>query len=231
MTVQPLFQSENLRDTLFTQIRGALNHQFGDRRITANAGLGYRRLMFGNKVLAGVNSFLDYEHDFHHSRASIGAELRWAGLDFYANNYWNLSGKHTADSGSVEEPLDGHDFEITAQLPYLRWARARGKRFWWDTVAASEDVKGWSASLEMDLHANLQLEAGIKDTNTIDSEAFVQIRFRLASANRPTAFSEPVDGTAWRLRDMRDHTLDKVRRENKISVERTSGGVVIARGD
>ena len=231
LTVQPLFQSEDARDTVFTQLRGALNHQFGDRRITGNAGLGYRRLLFGNRVLVGVNTFLDYEFDFNHSRASVGGEVRWAGLDFYANNYWSLSRLHSADSAAFEEPLDGHDLELTAQLPYLPWARVRGRKFWWDTVNASEDIKGWSASVEMDLHANLQVEAGVKDTNFIENEAFVMLRFRLASANRPTAFSNPVAGRAWEMRDMRAHTLDKVRRENKIILERSAGGVVITRGN
>lgn len=61
LTVQPLFQSEGLRDTVFTQMRLDFNHQFGQSRYTSNIGVGYRRLLLNNTVLAGVNVFHDFE--------------------------------------------------------------------------------------------------------------------------------------------------------------------------
>jgi hypothetical protein len=109
-----------------------------------------------------LNAFHDYEWNFNHSRASVGGELRWSGLDFYVNKYWALSGKHTADNSASERPLDGFDIELTAQVPYLPWARARARRVWWDSVDAAEDVKVWGASLEMDLLQNLTFEAGLQ---------------------------------------------------------------------
>ena len=142
LTVQPLFQTPDMRDTFFTQFRVARNRQFGGTRTTTNLGFGYRRLLLDNTLLAGLNAFHDFEWNFNHSRASLGGELRWSGFDLYTNKYWAVSGKHTADSGAAERPLDGFDMELTAQVPYLPWARARARRVWWDAVDASEDVKG-----------------------------------------------------------------------------------------
>ena len=66
---------------------------------------------------------------------------------------WGLSNGHTDNQklGIEEEPLDGHDIELTGQVPYLPWARVTGRRYWWKTKTASEDIKGWEASINMDL--------------------------------------------------------------------------------
>ena len=49
--------------------------------------------------------------------------------------------------------------------------------------------------------------------------------------NRPVATStQVVSKDPWLMRDMKDYRLDKVKRENKIIVERRSGGITIARG-
>ncbi len=86
--------------------------------------------------------------------------------------------------------------------------------------------------MELDLLQNLQVEAGAYDDNFIEPEYFVKMRFRVANPDRPVmASSRFVDRQAYRLRDMRKHTLDKVRRQNEIILERSSGGIVIARGD
>ena len=237
LTVQPFYESDAFQDTIFTQFSQRRYDKFGESRDVSNIGLGYRRLLLGNAGLIGANGFFDYEWDNHHQRASVGIEAKWAGLDFSANKYFGISSAHTVGSaGAEEEPLDGHDIELTAQLPYLPWARIRGRRYWWQTVEAAEDVKGWSGSIEMDLHQNLQIEGGVVSDNFIkdgnDNEGFVMVRFSMdLGENRPVATSNRmIDSVAWHMRDMKDYRLDKVRRENKIIVERRSSGVVIARG-
>ncbi len=232
LTVQPLWESEDLKDTVFTQLSFRQYELFNRHREVLNGGLGYRRLLFDNSVLVGFNGFYDYEFDFNHQRSSIGFEAKWAGFDLSANRYWGLSDEHTAGSAAVtEEPLDGHDIELTAQLPYLPWARVRGKRYWWQTQNLSEDIKGWSASVEMDLLQNLQFEAGVTDDNYIEEkEYFAQARLTFLFG-RPVAMSNSlVSDNPWLMRDMSEYRLDKVRRENKIIVERRSSGVVITRG-
>jgi len=152
LTVQPLYQSGDARDTVFTQLRIARDYTFGQYRVTTNAGLGYRRLVADNTVLLGANAFYDREWKVDHSRVGVGTEARWAGLDLYANYYKALSGKHGAGTDIQEEALDGFDVELTAQVPYLPWARVRGQYFVWDTQASDDNVNGYTAAIELDLH-------------------------------------------------------------------------------
>ncbi len=232
LTVQPLFQSANKRDTIFTQLRVARNFSSGEHRITTNAGLGYRRLLANNTILVGANLFYDYEWKFQHSRIGVGGEVRFSAFDFYVNYYNALSGKRGAGTDTSEEALDGLDVELTAQVPYLPWARVRGKYFTWDTKALENNIDGYSSSVEMDLHQNLQVEAGYTDDDFNKGVWFVKLRFIPGNRNRPVlASNRAIDTEAFRMRDMRDHTLDKVRRQNNIIVERTTGGsITVSRG-
>lgn len=236
LTVQPLWETDDLQDTLFTQLSYRRYELFGSDRDVANVGVGYRRLLFDNTVLVGANGFYDYEFDYNHQRPSIGIEAKWAGLDFSANNYWGVSSAHSVDqdAGIEEEPLDGHDIELTSQVPYLPWARVTGRRYWWETKTAAEDIKGWEASLEMDLLQNLQIEAGVSSDNFMkdrdENEIFLMSRFHI-NFGRPVAFSsKAVSSSPWLMRDMSEYRLDKVKRENKVIVERRASGITIARG-
>jgi adhesin/invasin len=235
-TVQPLWESNDFQDTIFTQLSLRRYELFGRDRDVANIGLGYRRLIFNDTVLMGANNFYDYEFDLNHQRTSLGFEAKWAGLDFSTNKYWGLSNGHTDDQklGVEEEPLDGHDIELTSQVPYLPWAKVTGRRYWWKTKTASEDIKGWEASINMDLLQNLQIEAGVNSDNFIkdnnNNEVYIMSRFHF-NFNRPiTASSQVISTDPWLMRDMKDFRLDKVKRENKIIVERRASGISIARG-
>ena len=128
-TVQPLWETEGFQDTVFTQLSLRRYELFGRDREVANMGLGYRRLFLSDTVLIGVNSFYDYEFDINHQRTSLGFEAKWAGLDFNTNKYWGLSNGHTDDQtlGVEEEHLDGHDTEVTGQIPDLPCSRVIGR--------------------------------------------------------------------------------------------------------
>jgi hypothetical protein len=232
LTVQPLFESDDLKNTFFVQMSQRRYQFLGDSRDVTNAGLGYRRLFNDNKILAGINSFFDYEWDYNQQRYSVGGELKWSGLELSGNKYFGLSNWHTVRTDQSEKPLDGHDIELGMQLPFIPWARVYGKKYWWETFKGEEDIDGWSASLEMDLTGNLQLEAGYRDDNTManDREGFVQIRFHLGFGGPVAMSNKIIDSNIWEMRDMRDQRLVKVRRENKIITERVSSGVVIKRG-
>lgn len=232
LTVQPLYQSRDSRDTIFTQLRIARDYSFGKYRTTTNIGLGYRRLVANNNVLLGANVFFDREWRFNHSRLGFGGEARISGFDLFVNYYDALTGKHNTSTTTFEEALNGFDAELTAQVPYLPWARVRGKYFTWDTKALGDNIDGYTASVELDLHQNIQLEAGYTDDDFNDGVWFLTMRFIPGNRHRPVlASSRAIDSQAFQWRDMRDYTLDKVRRQNTIVVERTSGGsVTISRG-
>jgi hypothetical protein len=233
LTVQPLYQTDSKDKTLFVQARLAKNYQFGDDRITANGGLGYRQLFVDNTLLLGANTFYDYESEMDHTRVGVGAEARWYNFDFYANYYDATSDTRTytdATGSGTEKALDGFDLELTSQVPYLPWLRVRGKYFEYDSDKATDDVDGWSYSAEMDLHPNMRFEIGSTDDNFSDNAVFAKFTFQLASAARPAATKQFVADKAFELRDMTTHTLDKVRRNNTIRVERvTNGNITISR--
>ncbi len=183
-------------------------------------------------MLVGLNAFFDYDWKYNHQRAGLGAEARWYGFDLYGNIYHGYSNRRSVGIDTFEKALSGSDIELSAQVPYLPWARIRGGRFQWDSEVASKDVSGWRGTLEMDLHPNLQVEVGARDDNFNKVSYLAQVRFRLAKLGEPVALStRPIDDRPWALRDMRDRTLDKVRRENKVIVERSVGATVrIGRG-
>jgi len=236
LTVQPLYQSPDKQYTVFTQISQRRYTYLGTDRDVTNLGFGYRQLFADNTILAGVNTFVDYEWKRKHKRGGVGAEIKWSGLDFTANAYKALSNKSTTgfNDGTQEEILDGRDFELSAQIPYLPWAKVHASRYYWDSVANSEDVKGWSTSLEAKVQQNTTIELGLTDDNFIAKrEKFAKVSFSIPFGEpRPVMMSSNlVSSSAWDMRDMRHFTLEKVRRQNKIIVERTSSGVVITRGN
>jgi len=230
LTVQPLHQSADGKSIFFTQFSVSHLERIQQYRTTTNLGLGYRRLLADNTVLLGINTFYDREWDNNHHRIGGGFEARWNNFDLYANLYRALGGARKIAGDTFEEALDGQDIEVTSQIPYLPWMRVRGKGIWWRTTAVSKDIKGWSASTEMDITRNFLVEFGVTDDNFNDREFFAKLRFTV-DHDRPTAVSNTFESKPFRMRDMGKHKLDRVRRENKIIVQRSSGsGVVVTRG-
>lgn len=237
LTVQPLYQSSNKQDTVFVQA-SQLRYDLLDKyRDTSNIGFGYRRLLFEKSLLLGVNTFFDKEWTYGHARYSIGGEAKWAMLDFNANLYRAATGYKMIDAanGTEERAMGGYDFELRSQVPYLPWMSAGVRRYHWDSDL-NNDLNGWVYSAAADLTPNFSLEAGYSRGNGQSGEGFVKLAFHLARTDRPAMVSsEPISHVMFERRDLRTYTLDKVRRENKIIVERRtivgSATVVIARGN
>lgn len=233
-TVQPLYQNETKQDTLFTQLRASSNDRFGERRNTFNLGLGYRNLFANNTALAGINVFYDVETKHNLKRWSLGGELRWSAFDLYANKYFGISDWTTTNGGAQEKPLDGYDIDLASQLPYMPWAKIHLINYRWNKERATEDLSGNKLTFEGDLTPNIALEFGRNfNTNNIAEDGnFVMLRFRLnGNAKRPTAVTNFLASRSFDARDMSSHTLDRVRRNNLMVVERSGDGIVIARGN
>lgn len=232
LTVQPIYQTDNKIDTVFFQGSEQRYELLNDVRDVSNFGLGYRRLFLDGKALVGINSFIDHEWTYGHTRASVGGEVKWGAFDFTANKYLALTGSVAASSGTTEEALSGHDFEMRSQVPYLPWLRVGAKGYFWDNKLI-QDIEGWSASFDADVSQNVTLEAGAMDDNAqSDVSGFIRLTLRPGREDRPVMMSaKPIDSKPFAMRDMASYTLDKVRRQNKILVERKGGGVVIARGN
>lgn len=234
-TIQPLYQNAGKQDTFFTQLRAASNYRFDERRTTFNLGLGYRKLFLENSALVGVNLFYDIESKYNLKRWSVGGELRWNAFDLYANKYYGLSDWTNTNNNAQEKPLDGYDVDLAAQIPYMPWAKVHVMRYKWDKERAAEDLSGNKLSLEGELTSNVTLELGrnINTNNIAEDGNFMMLRYRLNGSDRkqPNAMNSFLSAKAFDMRDMSNHTLDRVRRSNTIVVERSSGGIVIARGN
>lgn len=233
LTVQPLYQSEGKVDTVFTQLRFAGQSRFGEDRYTTNAGLGYRRLAFDNKALFGVNSFYDYEAPYDHARVGVGAEARTSAAEINSNLYKGVSGKAVVGRGITERPLDGGDVELGVQVPYLPWAKVFGKEFMYKSVDAPKDLVGQTFSAQVTPVPFMRMEGGVTRDNANPTDAFLKVSFSLTfGADGKSAANKILADQPFEMASMVDHTLDKVRRENTIVVERvaTTGGISIVIG-
>lgn len=232
-TVQPLYQSDEKKHTFFTQARLNRETVFGDSRTSSNLGLGYRSLFLDNKILVGANSFFDKGWDSNHYRVGYGVEAKWANFDFFANYYDALSDDRKI-AGATERALDGYDVEIRSIVPYLPWLTVSARRYEWDSQKINEnsDIEGGAATLAARISPNITIEAGMDDSNQTDKSHFIQTRFKLAEfggSSRSSATSNFVDDKAFRLRDMSEHTMDRVRRSDKITIEREYNGSIVVR--
>jgi adhesin/invasin len=218
LTVQPLYESDDLRNTVFTQ--GSLFVHDGGKRYTANLGLGLRHLSASEGVLFGLNTFYDREFPYDHGRTSFGLEVRSTAFEFNSNIYKGRTGFKAGRDGAIEKALGGHDVEVGAQVPYLPWAKVFAKKFQWDKAeAVYDDLKGEVYSLRLDapMIDGLVIEAGRTSFDTRQDTDFVKLSYKLNFGQKT---SEPnpliVDNVAFRFGSMKDHRLDKVRRTNII---------------
>ena len=224
LTVQPISESNDLRDTTFWQ--GSLSHN--DSRETVNLGIGYRRLSEDEKWLSGVNLFYDQEFPYNHKRASIGAELRSSALEINANKYYALTKSLTGENGVSERALDGFEIELGAQIPYIPGTKVYAKKFKWDGEDGGTDLKGktYSLNVDKDILPNLSLEAGVHDYDgSASSQKFINLTYHFDKpAAKPARFfsKQAFEG----LKSMKDQRLDKVRRTNTIVKQK--GGFTVS---
>lgn len=228
LTTQPIWQSADKSQTFLLQASAQRYDLYSITRDAANFGLGYRQLLLDNSLLLGINTFGDHEFHYDHSRWSIGGEAKYGAVDFNVNRYMGIGSKETV-KGADERAMSGYDAELGTTLPYLPWAHVYGKYFTWEKEVGSNNTHGNDFSAELDLLPNLSLVAGTQNDNLNDRENYAMLRFRLGSEGKPTLATQPVSGVMWGSRDLRDETLKKVRRENRIITERatTSSGVTV----
>ena len=214
LTTQPIKESEDLKDTTFWQ--GSMFSN--DGRETLNLGLGYRRLSDDEKWLYGVNAFYDHEFPYDHRRASIGAELRSSVFEFNANKYYALTEKLVGKDGTNETALDGYEFELGSQIPYIPGTKFFAKQFKWDGEDAGAGLKGKTYSLNIgrEILSNTNLEAGIHHYDGGEaSEKFAKLTYHFGKRSKTV---QPFISTVafGSLESMKTKRLEKVRRTNTI---------------
>jgi adhesin/invasin len=218
----------------FTQLRLGNHEPYanGDDRVLLNAGLGFRTLINGNNAILGANVFYDREFEQSHERGSVGIEYLANNFEVYANIYDSLSERATYTHGSstiTEDVLDGFDYSLVGQLPYMPWAKAVYKGYKWNQ--SGSDLEGYNIGLEAQLARGLVVIYGRNKPDNLTAEDFFELTFKWPSNHlTPTLVTHTVTEYAFPVKNMKNEMLHKVRRTNNIITEKNMGGVVVARG-
>ncbi len=222
MTVQPLWRSAEQDKIVFTQLSLTNYRMFDRQRFAGNAGVGYRQLMLDDKLLLGGNLFYDHEFRRGHHRMGVGLEAKYGPLDFATNGYLGLN-QRSLNDGSVERVPNGLDVELGTALPYLPWAKIYGKYYVWDHKLENKRVRGAQVSAEASLHRYLSVEGGARHDVGGNSEGFMMLRVKLNSETLPGLLDGAplVADKPFATRDLHQAMLGKVRRENRIILERS----------
>ena len=233
ITVAPLKQTPDLVHTFFTQLSAMSVEQFQDRRIGANIGLGYRNYNSEQNLVLGINSFYDYEFSSDHYRVGLGGEIKKGLLDLNVNYYEALSGTKEITIDNIkgnEKALDGFDVEIGHPFPYLPWTKVFVAYTKFDGHLG-EDPTSMRYSSELYLNQNLIAEAGYNDDRQSDgidqNYWFVKVSVTATKTNQATLFGpegQAFSSEIFGRRDVKSTLLQKVRRQNKITVERSQSG-------
>ncbi len=222
-TVQPLYQSSDKAKTIFTHDRISIQDEKG----TYSAGLGYRQLFFDEQLLAGINTFFDYQDLHQHYRQGAGLELISKVLEARINAYFGLSAKRLVEFKGVcryEKVVNGGDVELGGPVPYLPWLKIFGGYNRYD-FRRSKDLEGWKVRCEIKPLDFFTLNLETFDDNQgkqgyrLDGRIqFVFDTFKHQNP-KPSSRSKLVAKKAYQDIDLKDRTLDRVERDFNIKVE------------
>ena len=197
----------------FTQFSLFNTEKNNDERIVGNLGFGKRTLSDDKFTMTGFNGFLDFD-DAGNARTSLGFEARNAVMGFSANYYAGIA------DASDEKVLDGYDYRLASQIPYLHWANAFIDSYNW-SGEDRDDVKGTKLGSELFLTSTITLETAYddKDKSGLEDEWYAKLQFIYPPREGATA-QDGLSDAMWREeKDMTSHLLTKVKRQNKIMIE------------
>jgi len=221
-TVQPLYQSADKLDTFFTHDRISIQ----DERGTYSAGLGYRKLLFDENLLAGINTFFDYQDLHRHYRQGLGLEAITKKWEARVNSYFGLSPKRvveeTSTSKTYEKAVDGYDVELGGPVPYLPWLKVFGSYYYYD-YKKFKDMEGGKLRAEVKPFKFITINLEGYDDNKGDREYRMDMRVNFAFDD----FSAKSICSAFKVAkepyqdiDLKERTLDRVERNFNIQVEK-----------
>ena len=238
-TIQPLYQSFDKVNTIFTHDRFSIQ----DERGTYSAGIGYRRLLFDANLLAGINTFFDYQDLHSHYRQGLGLEAITKMLEARSNFYFALSPKRmvedTPGAYIYEKAANGVDVELGGPVPYFPWLKVFGGYFLYD-FKKSKDMVGWKLRGEIKPYKFMTINLETRNDNKGTPEYILDGRLTFAfddlnPKNILSAFKFP--NKPYPNADLKKRTLDRVERNFNIVVEKWSeskaGNIIveIRRGD
>ncbi len=220
-TVKPLFLWPDETKLVFTHDRLSIHEERG----TYSAGLGFRNLMFNERLLAGANAFFDYQDLHRHYRTGWGFEAITDKLEARLNTYNGLSHRRTIEETSTtyiyEKAVDGFDAEVGTPIPYFPWLKVFGSYYLYD-FENFEDMKGWKARGEIKPFKAIAFNLEAYDDNKGEREYRVDGRFCLAFDDfRLRDILKPAKVPYPKV-ELKKRMLDRVERNFNIQVEKWS---------
>ena len=199
-----------------------------DTRYIVNLGYGQRYITSDKSMITGINAFIDYEMEGH-ARSSLGFEAKAPILELTGNYYLGLSGVENIN-GTKEKVLDGHEINLSSQLPYMPWTRINIQNYDFKKDKASENTNGNLVSLEMNLSPSIQFEASRNfiDTNGVEDENSFKIMYYNPPRNKTSLQDGFLSASAFEKGDVEAKMKDKVRRRNAMTIE-VQGAVVLTK--
>ena len=221
-----LDSSENQNS--FSQLSLHTQEVNDDTRFILNLGYGQRYISSDKSMITGINGFIDYDIEGH-ARTSLGFEAKAPILELTGNYYLGLSGVETIN-GVKEKVLDGHEINLSSQLPYMPWTRINVQNYDFEKDKASENTGGNLVSLEMNLSQSIQFEASRNfiDTTGVDDENSFKIMYYNPPRNKTSLQDGFLSSTAFEKGDVEAKMKDKVRRRNAMTIE-VQGAVVLTK--
>ena len=196
-----------------------------DSRNTLNTGFGVRSINADDTVIVGINAFYDQELDSNHKRSSVGVEAINSKFDLRANYYQAISGQVTYQ-GINETALDGHDYRLAFELPYMYSSNVyvSGAK-WKDNASYSIKTREWGVEAEPFPNVIFKLGQQEKDGGTAKTVGSVRISGVFgAEANKAKRSGDWTTG----LESVRYKLYEPVERENRIAKKAIKLGVTVS---
>lgn len=229
LTVQPLWDSEDLRHNVFVQGSYAnkevqdLEADTSDRRDTVNAGLAYRYIMPDEQHMFGANAFFDHQWPYHHNRMSLGLDYKTSLYGVAVNKYIGLSDWRARGDGYEEKALGGEDVELSGRLPQAPELELFAKGYHWEqekTAALNpdgDDIFGYQFSAEYTpINALTIRSSATRDNEMDDTEGEVTLRLNYTFGQ---SWDDLWERPSYNLDSVLDRRFEKVRRTNEIRVQ------------
>ena len=227
MIVRPYSVKED--SVIFYQAQFNSYHVLGDTRQSLNYGVGKRFLSADKNYFWGLNTFVDLDIESN-SRLGFGSEFKASAFDISGNYYLDIMGGGNQVATNTERVLDGYDFNISGQVPYLPWLNVNFNNYVWKSEKLTEDSEGQVYTGSLYISNNITMELGYDDNNIIDQNAFVKVVYIHGGPERST-MDDGISSVAFQDSDVRKKMLTKVKRSNIITLEVEGTGVVLANGN
>ena len=154
--------------------------------------------------MVGLNTFYDRDIENEHQRGSLGAELRTAVIETNYNYYFKIQ----EDGTESENVLEGYDFQLSSQIPYLHWAKVFVNTHEW-YGQTRDDVTGKKIGSDAALtpHLNLEFAYDNKKATGVTDQWYAKLQFIHPPKEGPTA-ADGVSSNIWKENsDMRIYKL------------------------